>query len=149
MAVSIRERTLAGLHAALASITGVAGLQVLRNEDTAVGSFPTLILVDADATQRVIERAGGVTLYALDVTIEGYVSATVPAATGPALSDLYAHAWAAAKSAEGSVAAIDEVDEGDMETTLISEDGAAPHAMFALSIALRFGAVANDPFTAA
>lgn len=149
MATSVRERVLAGLKAALDGIADVPGLEVLRNEDTAVERFPTLIQVDAGSAQRVIERAAGITVYGVELTLEGYVGAAVPAETGPALSDLYAHAWAAAKGAETSVPEIFEVLEGDLETTLIREDGIAPHASFALTVEIRFGAVADDPFTAA
>jgi len=126
----------------------ITGVTVFRNEDTEIGVLPALNLLDAESTQRVVERAGEATLYALDVTIEGYVSAATPAATGPALSALYAATWRAVKSAETKVPAIDEVIEGEMESTLVREDGAAPYAMFALSIELRFGAIQDDPFTA-
>ena len=149
MALSIREQALAGLKTALDGITGVPGVQVLRNEDTAVERFPTLIQVDAESTQRVVERAAGVTVYALELTVEGYVSASLPAETGPALSDLYARAWQAAKGAEAAVAAIFEVREGETTTALVREDGVAPHAVFALTVALGFGARPDDPFTPA
>lgn len=146
MTISVRERALAGLYAGLA---GVPGLKVLRNEDTAVETFPTLIQVDAESTQRVLDRADGITVYALALTVEGYVAAAVPAETGPALSDLYARAWTAAKSVEVSVPEIFEVLEGDLETTLVRDDGVAPHGFFALEVEIRFGAVPDDPFTAA
>jgi hypothetical protein len=148
--ISVREQALAGLFAALGGVAAeVGGVSVLRNEDTEIGVFPALNLLDAESVQRVVDRAGEATLYALDVTIEGYVSAATPAETGPALSALYAATWRAAKNAETSVPAIDEVLEGEMETALVREDGVAPHAMFALAIELRFGALCDDPFTAA
>ena len=148
--ISVREQALAGLHAALGGVAAeITGITVFRNEDTEIGVFPAINLLDAESTQRVVERAGAATLYAIDVEIEGYVSAATPAATGPALSALYAATWRAAKSAETKVPAIDEVSEGDMESALIREDGAAPYAMFALSIELRFGALSDDPSTAA
>jgi len=150
MTTSIREQALAGLYAALGGVAAeVAGVTVFRNEDTEIGVFPALNLLDAESTQRVVERAGEATLYAIDVEIEGYVSAATPAETGPALSSLYAATWRAARSAQTSVPAIDEIIEGEMETTLVREDGIAPYAMFALSIELRFGALHDDPFTAA
>lgn len=149
MALSIREQALAGLKAALDGITGVPGLQVLRNEDAAIDPFPTLIQVDAESTQRVAERAAGSSVYAIELVVEGYVSASLPAATGPALSDLYARAWQAAKGAETTVAAIFEVLEGETTTALVREDGVAPHAVFALTVALSFGARPDDPFTPA
>jgi len=148
--ISVREQALAGLYAALGGVAAeVAGVTVFRNEDTEIGVFPAINLLDAESTQRVIDRAGEATLYAVDLEIEGYVSASTPAETGPALSALYAATWRAAKGAETKVPAIDEVIEGDMETTLVREDGAAPYAMFALSIELRFGALHDDPFMAA
>ena len=147
--ISVREQALAGLHAALGGVAAeITGITVFRNEDTEIGVFPAINLLDAESTQRVVERAGEATLYALDVTIEGYVSAATTAATGPALSALYAATWRAAKSAQAAVPAIDEVIEGDMETTLVREEGIAPFAMFALSVELRFGVLSDDPSTA-
>ena len=149
MTTSIREQALAGLFAALGGVAAeITGVTVFRNEDTEIGVFPAVNLLDAESTQRVIERAGEATLYAIDLEIEGYVSAATPAETGPALSALYAATWRAARSAQASVQAIDEIIEGDMETTLVREDGAAPFAMFALPIELRFGALGDDPSTA-
>jgi len=148
-AVSVREQVLAGLKIALDGITGVSGLLVLRNEDVAIDQFPTLIQTDADGTQRIVDRAAGVTVYAIDVTVEGYVSAKLSAETGPAISDLYARAWRAAKSAENTVAAIFEIIEGETTTTLIREEGVPPHAYFGLSLDVRFGAHPDDPFTPA
>jgi len=146
---SIREQALAGLFSALGGVAAeVAGVTVFRNEDTEIGVFPAINLLDAESVQRVVERAGEATLYAIDVEIEGYVSAVSPAETGPALSALYAATWRAAKSAQASVPVIDEIVEGDMQTTLVREDGVAPFAMFALSIEVRFGAIQDDPFTA-
>ncbi len=131
--ISVREQALAGLFAALGGVAAeITGVTVFRNEDTEIGVFPAINLLDAESTQRVIDRAGEVTLYALDVQIEGYVSTATPAVTGPALSALYTVTWRAAKSAETKVPAIDEVIEGEMESALVREDGAAPYAMFAL-----------------
>jgi hypothetical protein len=145
----VRERALAGIKTALDRIPGISGLIVFRNEDTEIEKFPALVQMDAESAQRVVERAAGVTLYALNVTLEGYVSATVPANTGAALSDLYARTWRAAKGAEASVLEITEVLEGTLETTLVTEEGVAPHAFFALEVEIRFGAVPDDPFTQA
>jgi hypothetical protein len=149
MTDSIRERALAGLKAALDRIPGISGLTVFRNEDTGIEKFPALVQMDAESAQRVIERAAGVTLYALTVTLEGYVSATVPANTGSALSDLYARTWRVAKGAETSVPEIGEVLEGTLETMLVTEEGVAPHAFFSLEVEIRFGTVPDDPFTQA
>jgi len=147
--ISVREQALAGLYAALSGVAAeISGVTVFRNEDTEIGVFPAINLLDAESTQRVVDRAGEATLYALDVALEGYVSAATPAETGPALSALYAATWRAAKSTETKVSAIDEIIEGDMETTLVREEGIAPYAMFALSIELRFGALSDDPSTA-
>ena len=147
--ISVREQALAGLYAALGGAAAeIAGVTVLRNEDTEIGVFPAINLLDAESTQRVVDRAGEATIYAIDVQIEGYVSAATPAETGPALSALYAATWRAAKSAETNVPAIEEIIEGEMETTLVREEGIAPYAMFALSIELRFGALGDDPSTA-
>ena len=148
MATSVRELALAGLKTALDGITGVPGLEVFRNEDAPIVSLPALNQVDADGSQRVIDRAAGVTVYGADVIIEGYVAAGVPAETGPALSDLYANAVQAAKGAEGSVAEIFEILEGDVDATLIVEKGTKPHAFFRLTVEVRFSTVAGDPFTA-
>jgi len=146
--VSIREQALGGLHEALLGVAAeVPGVTVYRNEDTEIGIFPALNLLDAESVQRVVDRAGEATLYALAVTIEGFVSAATPAETGPALSALYAATWRAAKAAEARVPAIAEVLEGETEATLVREEGVAPHALFALSIELRFGALHDDPFT--
>lgn len=148
MATSIRERALAALKAALDRVPAeIAGTTVFRNEDTEIDSFPAVNMLDAESMQRVIERAGDATLYALDVPIEGYVTASTPSATGPALSALYAAVWRAAKQAEGTV--IDQVLEGEMEAALVTEEGVAPHAMFALAVEIRFGAREDDPLAAA
>lgn len=149
MALSVREAALSGLFAALGGITGVPGLNVGRNESAAVESFPTLIQVDADGSQRVLERAADVTIYAVTVTLEGYVSAAAAGDTGPALSDLYARTWAAAKAAERTVEAIDEMLDGDLDATIVDEEGTAPHAMFALEVEVRFATLPGNPFTGA
>ncbi len=148
MATSIREQVIAGLKTALDGVAAeISGVTVLRNEDSEIASFPAVNMLDAESTQRVVDRADGATLYALDVPIEGYVSAATPAATGPALSALYAAVWRAAKAAE-AVQVIDEVIESDMEAALVSEKGAAPHAMFSFTVELRFGARDDDPLAA-
>lgn len=150
MATSIRESVLAALKAALDKVPAeIAGTTVFRNEDVEIASFPAVNMIDAESIQRVIERAGDATLYALTVPIEGYVTAATPSATGPALSALYAAVWRAAKQAESAVSVIDQVLEGDMEAVLVTEEGAAPHAMFALDVEIRFGARDDDPTTAA
>jgi len=149
MGLSVREKALSGLKAALDGITAIAGLAVLRNESAAIENFPTLIQFDADSSQRVAQRAADVTIYALTVTLEGYVSAAAAGDVGPALSDLYARAWAAAKGAEGSVAAIDEILEGDLDATIVDEEGTAPHAMFVFDVELRFATTPDNPFTQA
>lgn len=149
MPTSVRELVLAGLKTELDGITGIAGLTVFRNEDAPIVSLPALNQVDADGSQRVIDRATGVTVYGVDVAIEGYVAADVPAETGPALSELYANAVQAAKAAEASVAAIFEVLEADLDATLIVEEGVKPHAFFRLTIEIRFATAAGNPFIAA
>ena len=149
MALSVRELALSGLKAALDGITAIAGLAVLRNESAAIENFPTLIQFDADSSQRVAERAADVTIYALTVTLEGYVSAAAAGDVGPALSDLYARSWAAAKGAERSVEAIDEILEGDLDATIVDEEGTAPHAMFVFDVEIRFATTPDNPFTQA
>ncbi len=149
MMTSIREQVIAGLKTALDGVAAeITGVTVFRNEDTEIASFPAVNLLDAESTQRVVDRAEGASLYALDVPIEGYVSAATPAATGPALSALYAAVWRAARAAQSAVQVIDEVLEGDMDAALVSEEGVAPHAMFALTVEIRFGARDDDPLAA-
>lgn len=149
MALSVREQALSGLKTALDGIAGIDGLTVSRNETAEIESFPTLVQFDADSSQRVTERAAGVTVYAMTVTLEGYVSAVAAGDVGPALSDLYARTWAAAKGAEKTVDAIDEILDGDLDSTLVDEEGIAPHAMFTFDVEIMFATSPNNPFTQA
>jgi len=148
MPTSIREQVLAAFLTILEGITGITGLEVLRNDARDVDTFPTLILQDADSSQRIDERAGGITAYSIDVVIEAFVTAGTPANIGAAVSALYAATWTAAASAV-SDPNIFEVLEGDMDSQLIDEEGLPPHAMFALEVEIKFGAVPDNPFTTA
>lgn len=147
MPTAIRELVLDGLKASLAGATAdVPGLTFTRNDDSDVDDFPALNQVDADSSENVIERGVGVTLFAIDVTVEGFVSAIDAAAVGPALSQLIAVARKYALAAENAVAEIDQVLDGDCDSTLVDEEGVGPHAFFALALEVRYGTSATDPF---
>ena len=106
-------------------------------------------MLDAEATQRVVDRATDVTVYELDLTIEGAVQATKPEDIGPALSALYGVTVDAIKRAERATGLIEQIGEQDMDATLVrDEEGVQPHAVMSLDSTIRFSAQEFNPYNA-
>ena len=142
MTLSIRERITAQVVTVLeAALTDV---QVERNRDTAVGTYPSLIVYTGG--QRAERLGPGIDEYNLDLVLEGFVAAEDGASGHSALNDLYARAVAAlyADPTLGGLAV--DVQETALAEEL-SNDGSQHVASFILQMDLKYQTAAGDPYS--
>ncbi len=89
---SRRESAIEAAQAALAGITSVAGLTVVRALDRPIVAADCPILAIDAGPGRVRDRGQGIVLWEVGLEIEGWVAAATDAGLGPALNALYAAA---------------------------------------------------------
>lgn len=137
---TIREQCLAAFATALSAMTGVT---VERNRSARVTAFPSAIVLDGGQTPGTASTQ--VTVYTLEVAVEGWAAAATDAALGPAISALYGQIVAAALADPtlGGVAV--DVREGGMSAPEIDrEEGIGPTAAFEIGFEIDFLTAEGD-----
>ncbi len=147
MTLTVRERILADLFAAIDAVPAVAAFRN-RRRPVEPARLPALVVTDGDhgEADRSLTQAE---MFELRVSIEGLVRDTTDAAVGPAVNALYGLALAAvmADRTRGGLAH-DTVEQG-LAVDFDRAEGGQPMAAFRLDLLVRYMTRPGDPYTAA
>lgn len=139
MTDTIRERIFSEVMTRLRSIQGVTA------EDTPVGDPDTFPWLGAeDRGQRVIQEGAEVTLYAMNILIDGYVQGDGGTDARKALTALYARTITALTADHSFGGLADDFNEGDL-TIQPAQFAEVRTLGFVLSVEIQFFARRTDP----
>ncbi|MCA6305662.1 MAG: hypothetical protein IM628_12725 [Phenylobacterium sp.] len=145
MTLTVRERILADLYAAIDAVPAVTAYRN-RRKPVEAARLPALVLTDGDhgEADRSLTRAE---MFELRVAIEGLVRDTTDAAIGPALNALYGQTVAAimADPTRGGLAH-DTIEQG-LAVDFDRGEGGQPVASFRLDVTVRYMTRPGDPYT--
>ena len=144
--MSIKESVVTAFLARLTAISTIPGLVVARQTDQEVTVYPSLILFEGSSTPD--DSFSGVTMYDLEIKIEGWIEAADGAAAGVALSAMEA-AVIQKVTLDPTLGGIAfDVIEGAIEREVSFGGSTAIGALMA-SYLVKFQTKRGDPFTAA
>ncbi len=129
---------------AFAEQLGKKEIPVQRNRDSAVASFPMLIVLEGN--QRSDHSIAGRTGYTASVIVEGYVQSDSTDNLGAAINDLYANTVKYALDNPSLGGLCNDIREGELEINIDAE-GSKPMAAFRLSFEIDYWTKPKDPFT--
>lgn len=147
MTLSIRERIYAKVEELLAGITSPFGVEVHRNRDSAVDTFPALNIVDGAQTTDSSAPHFSRCLMPLDV--EGYVTETENENIGTAINALYA-ATVFALCADVTLGGLTvDVQESEMTSEVSRSEGQGPLGHFLVRFQVEYWTLQGDPYSLA
>lgn len=140
---TIREQVLAALQTVLA---GIAGVNADRNLDTDPPAKDMPAAVQFDGGHEVVEGQTNEDSYALEFSVEGYVTGADTAATTAAVDDLYGKvvkALGVDRTLGGLASDLRHTGMGEPESV---KDRDAPYTLFDMGFEVVFVTVEGDPY---
>jgi hypothetical protein len=150
MPTARRELVLAAISAALATITGVAGVTVERNRaapvdgDKDLDGGPMLVLSDGD--QVVADELAAFKLYRATPSIDAYVRGADAGAASVTLEALYAEVVTVLETDAALAALVLRVRAGEMEPGLDLEAGHRAVVGFGIRPSIEYETERADPY---